>query len=69
MLPRHIKKQLPKAKLIAIEFGGYYRNPYFAKFRMANCIRWQLWWVCIQHRAPYLEHVARQIHPHLFKSN
>jgi hypothetical protein len=66
MIPRHIRKRLPKANLISIEFGGYHRNPYWAKFRGANFIRWQLWSVCIQHRAPWDEGLARMLHPHLF---
>lgn len=67
MIPRDVRKKLPKAKLISFEIGGYYRKPYFARFRCANFIRWQLWCVCITHRAPWVERAARQIHPHLFK--
>lgn len=66
-IPRHVKKKLPKARTISIKIGGYYREPYWARFRCANFIRWQLGWVCIQHRAPWLEESARRIHPHLFR--
>ena len=66
MIPNSIRKKLPKAKLLSIEFGGYYRQPYFARFRLANAIRWQLWGICITHRAPWLEDSARKLHPHLF---
>ena len=69
MIPRRVRKKLPKAKLISVEVGGYYRQPYWAKFRGANFIRWQLWKACVTHRAPWIERSARQIHPHLFQSN
>jgi hypothetical protein len=65
-MDRKIRKKLPKSKMIAVRWGGWYSKPYFARFRMANCIRWQLWWVCVEHRAPWLEHSARSLHPHLF---
>jgi hypothetical protein len=65
-IPKAALVKLPKAHFFRITWGGYYREPYFAKFRGANFIRWQLWWVRVQHRAPWLEHSARQLHPHLF---
>jgi len=66
MLSRSVRQKLPKAKLLSIEIGGYHGSPYWARFRLANAVRWQLWWVCIEHRAPWLEHSARQLHPQLF---
>lgn len=66
-IPKQIRKKLPRARLFSFEFGGYYFEPYWAKFRGANFIRWQLGRVCITHRAPWLEAVARSNHPHLFR--
>jgi len=66
-ITKRIRKQLPKAKLFSIKLGGYYRKPYFAKFRGANFIRWQLWYVCVTHRAYWKKDVAINLYPHLFK--
>lgn len=66
MLTRQVKKALPKSKLISIEWRGCCRKPYWARFRGANFVRWQLGRVCITHRAPWLERSARNLHPHLF---
>ena len=66
-MPRHVRKKLPKAKVLSVEWGGFYSKPYWARFRGANFMRWQLGRVCVTHRMPYIEHVARSLHPHLFK--
>lgn len=66
MIPRSVRRKLPKAKLLKVEVGGFDQKPYLAKFRCANFMRVQLWWVCITFRMPWLERPARQIHPHLF---
>lgn len=68
-IPRNIRKKLPKAEWLRVEIGGYYDKPYYARFRGANFVRWQLWWVCVIHRAPWIEHVARQRYPHLFRED
>jgi len=60
-------KRLPKAKLFSVKWGGYNRKPYFAKFRGANFVRWQLWYICIVYRAPWQREIAEVLHPHLFK--
>mgnify|MGYP000094275139 CR=1 FL=1 len=69
MIPRRIRKKLPKARLLSIEIGGYFDAPYFAKFRCANFVRWQVGWICVQHRWFWHEDVARRSYPHLFKSS
>lgn len=66
-IPRYVRKRLPKARLLSIEWGGYYDKPYWARFRGANFMRWQLWCICVHHRMPWIEEVARINHPHLFK--
>lgn len=68
MLPRKITKHLPKARLFHVEIGGYLDKPYYAKFRCANFIRWQLWYVCVTHRWIWAEEVARRQYPHLFEA-
>lgn len=65
-MDREIRKRLPKAPLI--EFGWSWSWFYFHKFRLANCIRWQIGWLTINHRAPWLEHSARALHPEVFKT-
>lgn len=67
-IPASVRAKLPKAKLFSIKLGGYYWKPYWAKFRGANFIRWQLGRVCVTHRAPWIERSARANHPHLFRS-
>lgn len=62
-MDRHIRKQLPRAAILRIRWT---RQCYFAKFRLANAIRWQIGHLCIQHRAPWLEYSARALHPQLF---
>lgn len=39
-------------RILRVEWGGYYDRPYFAKFRGANFMRWQIWWVCVEHWMP-----------------
>lgn len=58
--------RLPKAALLTIQWRWDWRFCYFARFRLANSIRWQLGPITLTHRAPWLEGVARSIHPHLF---
>jgi len=57
--------KLPKARLFQIEWtrGKWY----FGRNRLANAYRLQLWCVLIHFRMPWLEHSARQLHPHLFR--
>ncbi|TIN83069.1 hypothetical protein [Mesorhizobium sp.] len=59
----NIRRQLPKAALFRAELG---RQFYFAKFRLANAVRWQFGWLAITHRAPWIEASARALHPDLF---
>jgi hypothetical protein len=66
MIPKDIRKKLPRAKLFSIKIGGYYKKPYYTKFRCANFMRWQIGYICITHRMPWLEDSARKLHPHLF---
>jgi hypothetical protein len=63
-IPNNIRMQLPKAALLRA--GLSFRQFYFAKFRLANATRWQIGWVTITHRSPWLERSARALHPHLF---
>lgn len=62
MIPNHIKKQLPKAKLLEIRIT---RQSYFARFRGANFTRWQIGRICVQHRSPWLKRSAQTLYPHL----
>jgi hypothetical protein len=66
MIPRHIRQQLPKAKLVSFMWWRPMPAP-FTKFRLANAIQIHLWRLVIIVRAPYLERPARQLFPHLFK--
>ncbi len=63
-IPRHIRRQLPKAALI--QFGWWGDTRMWAKFRLANSVQWHFGSLVVWHRAPYLEHVARVHYPHLF---
>lgn len=56
--------QLPKARLISLEWS--WRYFYFARFRLANAVRFQIGWLAILVRAPWLERSARALHPHLY---
>ena len=64
---RKVLASLPKAKLFSIKIGGSYKKPYFAKFRGANFMRWQIGRIRVQHRMPWLLSSAMSLHPHLFK--
>lgn len=64
-LTRAQRRRLPKAKLLQIEWST--GASYFARFRLANALRWQIGRLTITHRAPWLAHVARAHHPHLFR--
>lgn len=55
---------LPKAAWVKIDWSR--RGFYFAHFRGANFRRFQIGWLAVNVRAPWLEHVARRTHPHLF---
>jgi hypothetical protein len=63
--------ELPKAKLIDFQWSSYRlpRTPLFFKNRLANCYRFQLWRLIVHVRAPWLEHSARQLYPHLFRDD
>lgn len=63
-IPASIQKQLPKAAWLSLSFD--FKSFYFAKFRLANAARWQIGWVTVQHRLPWLERSARALHPQLF---
>lgn len=63
---RAIRKQLPKTRLIHLEWSWSYF--YVAKFRLANAVRLQVGWLTITLRAPWLEHSARVFYPRLFDS-
>lgn len=58
-------RKLPKAKWFTI-IRSYYDKPYYARFRCANFVRWQIGKYCIVHRAPWLKESAIKLHPELF---
>lgn len=64
-----IGENLPKAKLIDFAWSSFRLpgTPLFFKNRLANVYRFQLWRLIVHVRAPWLEHSARQIYPHLFR--
>lgn len=64
-MDKSIRKQLPKTRLITLQWSWDWF--YFAKFRGANSLRLQIWWLTITFRAPWLEHSARALYPHLFR--
>jgi len=55
---------LPKASLFWVEWAP--ARFYFAKFRLANAMRVQVGWIAVSWRMPWLEHVARTLHPECF---
>jgi hypothetical protein len=64
-----VRNNLPRAKLIDFAWS-YFRQPgapLFFKNRLANAYRFQIWRLTVHIRAPWLEHSARQLHPHLFR--
>lgn len=64
MIPKSIRKQLPKSNLLKFEIG---RRFYFAKFRMANATKWQVGPIAVVHRSRWLERPARALYPQLFR--
>lgn len=66
-LSKEARAKLPKAKLFDI--GLKRRYPFFGKFRLANAVRLDIWWLTVHYRAPWLERSARALHPHLFPSS
>lgn len=63
-LSKEARARLPKSKVFDI--GWKRKHPFFGKFRLANAVRLDLWWLTIHYRAPWLERSARALHPHLF---
>jgi hypothetical protein len=61
----NVRKKLPKANLIWFEWTR--RHPFFGMNRLANARRYQIWWLAIGHRAPWLESAARAIYPNYFE--
>jgi hypothetical protein len=59
-----VRASLPKAQLFSIKWDS--KHFYFAKFRHANNWRLQIGWLVVNMRAPWLEHSARALYPHLF---
>jgi len=59
------RKKVPKANLIHLSWSRNYF--YFANHRLANCRRFQVGWLTVLVRAPWLEHVARVHYPELFE--
>lgn len=46
-----IEARMPKAPLLNLRWA--WRRPYFARFRLANAIQLQVWWLTIILRAPH----------------
>ena len=65
-MTREQRKRLPKASLFRAEWS--WRPWYFAKFRLANAMRVQVGGLMLMWRMPYLEHVARVLHPEVFRA-
>lgn len=65
-LPRHVAKRLPRARLIS--FTRVRGKPFWARFRLANARLYYLGWISVTIRAPWLPHVAKQLHPEAFKN-
>ncbi len=63
MIPANVLKLLPKSNLVTIRVTSRWC---VSRFRLANAIRWQFGRIELVHRAPWLEHSARQLYPHLF---
>jgi hypothetical protein len=55
-----LMRKLPKARLISLQWS--WRYFYFAKFRLANAVRFQVGWLVILVRAPWLEQSARALY-------
>ncbi len=64
MMTRDQRRQLPKARWFRLSWS--WRWFYFTRFRCANFMRWQIGWLTVEHRMPYIEHVARQNYPEIF---
>lgn len=58
------KAALPKAQWLRLGWSPVSR---FQKNRLSNAMRWSVWKFRIVYRMPYLEDVAKKLHPHLFK--
>lgn len=71
-IPRHARKQLPKARWISVTWRCppiFPDSPRVYMNRFANARQFTLWRLVIVVRAPWLERSARQIHPHLFEND
>lgn len=49
-------------KLLAVRWS--WRRPYFARFRLANAVQFQVWWMTIIVRAPWLDNSTRALYEH-----
>ena len=58
-------EKLPKASLMTVHWS--WTCFYFARFRLANAIQFQVGWLTLIFRAPWLERSARALYPHLFE--
>jgi hypothetical protein len=67
VIPQHIRRQLPRAKLIQLKWWRPMPYTTITTFRLANALQIHLWRLVVIVRAPYLESSARQLHPHLFE--
>lgn len=59
--------QLPKARMISFQWS--WRYFFFARNRLANAVRFQIGWLVILVRAPWLERSARALYPHLYSED
>jgi hypothetical protein len=64
---RDQRRRLPKAKLLHVEIWDRRMPRFFTRFRCANAVQWHVGRLVITHRAPWIEHVARSLHPEVFK--
>lgn len=73
MINPEIRRKLPKAALLHIEWSSWEAPPswgpqrWFGKWRLANTIRLRFGKLIVFVRAPWLEQPARQLYPHLFR--
>ena len=73
-LSKHIRSQLPKARLVSVKWVNRWpwdyrtRSPFFIKWRNANAIGMLFGPVQVIVRAAWLEHAARALHPELFEA-
>lgn len=67
-IPRSVSKILPRAPIIHFQWAPaiFPDRPWFQRNRLANCVRLRIGSLIIIHRASWLPHSARSLHPHLF---